>query len=45
MVLEGEKMLSRLAFAFVRTPAAGIFPGRHVPAARVRTMDGHGRSE
>jgi len=39
MVLEGEKMPSRLAFAFVRTPAAGILPGRHVPAARVRTMD------
>ena len=32
-------MPSRLVFAFVCTPAAGILPGRHVPAARVRTMD------
>ena len=32
-------MPSGRAFDFVRAPAAGILPGRHVPAARVRTMD------
>ena len=39
MVLEGEKMPSGRAFDFVRAPAAGILPGRHVPAARDEVTD------